>query len=108
MAAKKSTARKETLLTTVARKLGHAAGTLTKATQELTENLSAIPENVATGVRESANVGAPVGRSRARTQHPRKKIRRVTRTQPAARTKSKKVPKSKSPRSGPRVSSLKK
>jgi len=62
MTARKRKASGEPLLNTVARKLGHAAGTFAKATQELTENLSAIPENVTAKVRESARVGAPVGR----------------------------------------------
>ena len=40
MPAKKQSKKQEPLLNAVARKLGHAAGKLTKATQELTENLS--------------------------------------------------------------------
>jgi len=37
MTAKKRSGKQEPLLNTVARKLGHAAGTLTKATHKLTE-----------------------------------------------------------------------
>jgi hypothetical protein len=51
MTVPKRKAMHEPLLNTVARKLGHAAGTVAKATQELTENLSAIPENVTAELR---------------------------------------------------------
>jgi hypothetical protein len=54
MAARKRTVTQEPLLSTVARKLGHAAGTLTKVTQELADNVSAVPETVAAKVREAA------------------------------------------------------
>ncbi len=108
MTVQKRKAMHEPLLNTVARKLGHAAGTLARATQELTENLSAIPENVTEKVRDSAHVGAPVGRSRARSRHPKKRIRRITRTQAATGSKRQKLPKSRSPRSGPKASNLKK
>jgi hypothetical protein len=69
MAAKKRTATQEPLLNTVARTLGHAAGTLTKVTHEFTENLSTLPENLATKVRETANIGAP----KSRPRRPKKK-----------------------------------
>jgi hypothetical protein len=107
MTARKHKATGEPLLSTVALKLGHAAGTLAKATQELTENLSDIPENVTAKVRESARVGAPVRRLRVRTRHPEKKIRRITRMRATAGSKSRKLPKGKSPRA-PKASSLKK
>jgi hypothetical protein len=64
MTARKRKATREPLLNTVARKLGHAAGTLTKATQELTESLVALPETVSTSVREAANATAHPKRSR--------------------------------------------
>jgi hypothetical protein len=64
MTARKRKATREPLLNTVARKLGHAAGTLTKATQELTESLAAFPETVSTSVREAASAAAPAKRSR--------------------------------------------
>lgn len=57
MAAKKRRVKQEPLLNTVARKLGHAAGALTKATHEFTENLSALPENLSTKVLKAANIG---------------------------------------------------
>lgn len=104
----------EPLLNAVARKLGHAAGTLAKATQELTAILSAIPENVSAEVRESARAGAPAGRFRARTRRPKtknktkKRIRRTTRTLAAASSRSQTLPKNKSPRSRPKASSSKK
>jgi hypothetical protein len=64
MTARKRKATREPLLNTVARKLGHAAGTITKATQDLTETLAALPETVSTSVREAANAAAPAKRSR--------------------------------------------
>lgn len=44
MAAKKQSTRQGNLLKAVARKLGHAAGTLTKMTQGLTGSLTALPQ----------------------------------------------------------------
>lgn len=41
MAPRKRTVTQEPLLSTLARKLGHAAGTLTKVTQEFADNVSA-------------------------------------------------------------------
>jgi hypothetical protein len=67
MTARKRKATREPLLSTVARKLGHAAGTITKATQELTENLAALPKTVTTRVRGSASAAVPARRSRSRT-----------------------------------------
>jgi|HubBroStandDraft_3_1064219.scaffolds.fasta_scaffold01013_11 hypothetical protein len=66
MPARKRKATPEPLLNTVARKLGHAAGTLTKATHELTENLAALPATVSTSMREAASAAAPAERRRAR------------------------------------------
>ena len=77
MAMKKRNVTQEPLLNTVARKLGHAAGTLSKVTQELTENLSGLPENLATKVRDAAHIGARQKRSRISTQHPKRTIRRA-------------------------------
>jgi hypothetical protein len=74
MAAKKRLVKHEPLLNTVARKLGHAAGTVTKVTQELTENLSTLPANVATKVRNATNSGTHGERSRVRTRRPRKRV----------------------------------
>lgn len=68
MAAKKHPGKQEPLLNTVARKLGRAAGTLTKVTQEWTENLSTIPESVATKVRKSAKTLTKSPRVRSRRQ----------------------------------------
>jgi hypothetical protein len=66
MTARKRKATREPLLNTVARKLGHAAGTLTRATQELTESLAALPETVSTSVREAASAATPPEPSRLR------------------------------------------
>jgi hypothetical protein len=66
MKARKRKATPEPLLNTVARKLGRAAGTLTKATQELTESLAAFPETATAKVRDAAGISAPPERSRTR------------------------------------------
>jgi hypothetical protein len=84
MATKKNPKRqlvKQKRLNSVARKLGHAAGTLTKATRELAESLSALPESVATRVREAANIDRPAERSQISAQHPRKRTPRSARAQ---------------------------
>jgi hypothetical protein len=67
------------LLNTVARKLGHAAGQLTKVTQELTKNLSALPESVATKVHKAVNTGALPDRPRIQTRRRAKKTRKAVR-----------------------------
>jgi hypothetical protein len=102
MAAKKRTVKQESLLNTVARKLGHAAGTFTRTTQEFTETLSALPENVSARVREAANIGEPADHSRPPIRQTRKKPSRAAR---APRTKvasgvskKRKAPKGKSSR----------
>jgi|SRR5580704_2504736 hypothetical protein len=74
MATKKQTVRQEPLLNTVARQLGHAAGTLTRVTQELTQNLSALPEKVTEKVREAATISQPAARSKTRILRAKKKI----------------------------------
>lgn len=66
MAARKRNATRSPLLNTVARKLGHAAGTLTKATHELTESLAALPETVGTRMRQAASAAPRAERARAR------------------------------------------
>ena len=81
MAAKKRPVRHEPLLNTVARKLGRAAGTVTKVTQELTENLSTLPVNVATKVRNATNIGTIGKRSRVRIRRPTKSVRRAVQRQ---------------------------
>lgn len=65
MTAKKGPAQQEPLLNTVARKLGHAAGTLTNVAQGLTGNLSALPEAVSTKIRGAATAGAPSPENRS-------------------------------------------
>jgi hypothetical protein len=66
MTARKRKATREPLLNTVARKLGHAAGTLTRATHELTENLAALPGTASARVHKAASAAAPAERSRTR------------------------------------------
>jgi hypothetical protein len=78
MAAKKRFVKQEPLLNTVARKLGHAAGRLTKVTQRLSENLSALPETVTTQVWEAAHIGTQPGRS-SHSQRAKKKHRTAVR-----------------------------
>ena len=58
MTARKEHRKREPLLNTVARKLGHAAGSFSKATQEFTQALSAVPETVTAKVRDAAFFGA--------------------------------------------------
>ena len=72
MATKRRSRKTEPLLNTVARKLGYAAGTLAKATHDVTENITAIPEVISEKVRESAK---PL---RERKRRP-KKVRRSRR-----------------------------
>ena len=87
MAARKRTVMQEPLLNTVARKLGHAAGTLTKVTQELADNVSAVPETVAAKVRRVAQaakigeskIGESAGSARGHVRHARKKLPRAVR-----------------------------
>jgi hypothetical protein len=101
MAAKKQSAKQEPFLNTVARKLGQAAGTLTKVTQELTDNLSTFPESVATKMRDAAKSSTPGKRPRVRTRHSRKKVRRAARTlkkKGAATAEKRKLPTEKSTR----------
>jgi hypothetical protein len=78
MAVKKR-AVKQPILNAVARKLGHAAGQLTKVTQELTNSLAALPESVTTKVRKTVNAGASPNRSRIQTRRRAKKTRKAIR-----------------------------
>ena len=82
MAAKKRTVTKTPFLSAVARKLGHAAGTLTKVTQELADNVSAVPETVAAKVRrvaQAAKIGESAGSARGHVRHAKKKLPRAVR-----------------------------
>ncbi len=109
MPAKKQSKKQEPLLNAVARKLGHAAGKLTKATQELTENLSALPETVTTRLREANVVPAELTRSRAQLTKKRiRNARRVRRAKVAAVGEIRRSPKDKSPRSSRKFSNRKK
>jgi hypothetical protein len=77
MATKKASPKQEPLLNAVARKLGHAAGTLTKVTQEFTENLSELPETVTAKMQQIANAATPAGHTRTRPRHAKKRNRRA-------------------------------
>jgi hypothetical protein len=102
MAAKKQPVKQEPFLNTVARKLGQAAGTLTKVTQEVTENLSTFPESVETKMRDAVNSGTPGKRSQVRTRHPKKSTRQAAggpKAKGTATVEKGRSPKKKSPRS---------
>jgi|HubBroStandDraft_5_1064220.scaffolds.fasta_scaffold164324_2 hypothetical protein len=97
MATKKRPTAQEPLLNTVARKLGHAAGTLTKVTYDLTENLSALPETLTAKMHQAVEVGTP----KKRPAHAKKKVRRSAPPHKAKRSAGRrgpKPPKSSSPR----------
>jgi hypothetical protein len=79
MATKKRAVKQQPLLNTVARKLGHAAGKLTKVTRELTENLSALPEGVTTKVRKVVSIDTPANSSRNQSRLRTKKTRKLMR-----------------------------
>jgi len=79
MAVKKRAVTQEPLLSTVARKLGHAAGTITHMTHEFADNVSAMPETVAAKVRQAVKSGESKGRTRGRIRHARKKLSRTVR-----------------------------
>ncbi len=99
MNAKRRSVKQEPILNTVARKLGHAAGTLTKVTQQLKENLSALPENVTAKAREAAKMGEPADRSRVPVRHAHARGR--TAKVAAGFGKKRKLPKDKPPRRRP-------
>lgn len=101
MTAKKRPVKQNPLLTAVARKLGHAAGKLTKVTYELTENISALPGTVTKKLRGATNAGPAKKKARPSLRHPKKKTGSATRLRtakampvPERRT----PPKEKSPR----------
>lgn len=68
--AKKQRHDREPLLNAVARKLGHAAGTFSKVTQQFTEALSTTPDAVTAKIRDTAlfaaRAGAPARRPRGK------------------------------------------
>jgi|HubBroStandDraft_6_1064221.scaffolds.fasta_scaffold717575_1 hypothetical protein len=98
MTTRKRMPKQEPLLNAVARKLGHAAGTFTRVTQDLRENMAPLAENVTAKVREAAEIAMPT-KPRARKTRARRKISRVSRTHPVkpaagAGTKRKRMKKS--------------
>jgi len=101
MTSKKRPVTQDPLLTAVARKLGHAAGKLTKATQELTENISALPGTVTKKLRGAANVGTATKKARISSRRRKEKtgsaVRlRTVKAKPGAKRRT--PPKKKSPR----------
>jgi hypothetical protein len=71
MTAKKHSRKQEPLLNAVARRLGHAAGTIAKVTQEFTGNLSSLPDTVTAKMREAVNIGTSA-EPESRRARPRK------------------------------------
>ena len=106
MTNKKRSLKHEPLLNNVARTLGHAAGTLTKVTQELTENLSALPETVSQKVREAAKLAKHTELPHVRTRHSGKKkaihSARAKKAKVMASAKKRRSPKRNTSRKGPR------
>jgi hypothetical protein len=92
MATRKSANRKhakDTLLNTVARTLGHAAGTFTKTTMELAEKISAGAENVLEDTRQKAD-NLRSRNSPSRSQPAKKKsVRRTSASHSSSKLKTK-------------------
>jgi hypothetical protein len=92
MTARKEHRKREPLLNTVARKLGHAAGSFSKATQGFTQALSAVPEAVTAKVRDAALFGASSdnagSRPRARKSSTTGRKRKVKKTASIAKKRS--------------------
>jgi hypothetical protein len=63
---KSESGRHEPLLNAVARRIGHAAGAVSKMTQEFTETLSAAPKAITAKMRDQAKVGNPTERPQGR------------------------------------------
>ena len=115
MAAKKRSGEQEPLLNTAARKLGHAAGALTKATHQFTESLSGLAETVESKVRDAANIGSPRERSKSHARSPekrspKKKTRKSVRTKKAKKAGRVKGqgPGGKTRRGGAKIANVKK
>ncbi len=93
MRAKKQTGNSEPLLTTVARKLGHAAGTLTKATHELTSGVSALPGKTRAKVEEVLDAQKKKSPARQTSSGVRpKRARKKSSSRPAKKRRAKRVP----------------
>jgi len=102
MAPKKKSVKQEPFLNSMARKLGHAAGTLTKVTHDLTDNVTTLTESVATKVQEVTGTST-ADRTKTRSK-PAKKTRKrsngVVRSRSMSRSSGiKRGPKTKARRS---------
>jgi hypothetical protein len=75
MAPKKPPVAQDSFLNTVARTLGHAAGTLTKITQGVTDNVSTLPQNIVTRVNKVVNTNEVPEIKRARRKTASQRIR---------------------------------
>jgi hypothetical protein len=97
MAAKKKSTRQGNLLKAVARKLGHAAGTLTRMTQGLTGSLTALPQKAKPKGDKPTRSDVPASRSPSRVPSGktiRKSVRKRTHlatTKPRAARKAKRT-----------------
>lgn len=84
---------REPLLSTVARKIGRAAGTVSKMTQDLTETFSALPRAVTAKMHDAANADGSTKRRRshgrakkgASTSRKRNVKKNLNKPSPAAR-----------------------
>jgi hypothetical protein len=91
MTPKKQPVKKEPFLNAVARKLGHAAGTLTHVAQGLTETLSALPNDASTtkpakAAPDTAAHPQPKKRSgQASAKRGKKRVAGAAKRKPAAR-----------------------
>jgi hypothetical protein len=92
MTARKERRKREPLLNTVARKLGHAAGSFTKATQEFTEALSGVPQAVTSKVRDAAFFGASSDDTGGRLLAKKSTAARKRKAKKTARTPKKRSP----------------
>jgi hypothetical protein len=89
MAVKKRALREEPFLNTVARKLGNAAGKVARASKDLAENLSALPEKVTAKVEEVAG-SEMAAKRRSAGPRQRKKRSRSSGVRVASQTAAKK------------------
>jgi hypothetical protein len=75
VAVKKRKSREELFLNAVARKLGNAAGKLTRASKDLAESISALPEKATARVKKVADAEIPAKRRSASTRQQKKRAR---------------------------------
>ena len=96
MAPKKKLVKPQPFLNSMARKLGHAAGTLTKVTHDFADNVSTFTEDVATKVQEATSA-ATSDQTKTPTK-PAKKTKKRARSVVRARSRKSRPTKGKSGR----------